>query len=143
MEGRNKLGTGGFGDHPENINKEGAPPKDKSIQHIIRNIGDSDRVEVDVEISTWKNGEKKTIRKHNEIKSTDGRKIKQMLHSNAYIKAFEDIRWYKEVMDREHGKSVQPLIHAGAVEIDHFFNILTEVDNEIDEQERDSETMEE
>lgn len=36
----NKLGKGGFGDHPEHINRNGRPPKGHSITETIRAMMD-------------------------------------------------------------------------------------------------------
>lgn len=46
MPNNNPTGKGGFGDHPENINREGAPKRGQSWQEAVKRITDMDKAEL-------------------------------------------------------------------------------------------------
>lgn len=91
QQASNPEGNGGFGDHPDHINKRGAPLKHTSWSAILKRLGD--------EI----------------VKDDEGNPIlrREIICRALYEKAQEDPRYAMTIMDREEGKPEQRQIITG------------------------------
>ena len=111
----NKTGKGGFQDHPELINKEGAPKRGQTWQEAVKRLTDMTRDELIAYVGP---------------KSTLGRQLKELppnvpvkdaLILIAFIQFGRDPnpRLLATLMDREDGKPNQPISgKIGVYEVD-------------------------
>jgi hypothetical protein len=90
----NKPGKGGFGDHPENINREGRPKKGMALTDLMREMMDETP----------------------QIKKAIMAKLMQMA-------AEGDIAAIREVLDRTEGKPIQPNVDMGEDKMEDLLHI--------------------
>ena len=101
----NPTGKGGFGDHPENINKEGAPKRGQSWQETVKRLTDMTRDELIAYI-----GAKTKLGKLLKELPPDV-PVKDALILISIIQYGRDPnpRLLAALMDREEGKPNQPI----------------------------------
>jgi hypothetical protein len=108
----NPTGKGGFADHPENINKDGAPPRSKqNWQETVKKITDMTREEA----IEYVGKRSKLARLLKEL--PQGLPIKDALVFISIIQYGRDPnpRMFQALADREDGKPNQPIgINNGA-----------------------------
>lgn len=96
----NPTGKGGFGDHPENINKSGTWAKGQTFRYWFDVFKDMS-VE---ELKEWQHNNPENVRT-----------VAADLAFTRVVNAKTDLKEFQEVADRSEGKASQPIKHEGTL----------------------------
>lgn len=113
MPNNNPSGKGGFQDHPELINKEGAPTKDKSWRGAVSRLTNMTREEL-IEYVGAKSRMGKLLKE-----LPPNIPIKDALVLIGIVGYGRDPSpgWFNALADREDGKPLTPMKHEGDVTV--------------------------
>jgi hypothetical protein len=104
MTPRNKTGKGGFGDHPEHINREGSPPRGQSWSEAWKRVTNMTREEA----IEYVGANTKIGRLLKELSPNIPIKDALIFASIVAYGREPNARMLSAIMDREEGKPPQP-----------------------------------